>query len=428
MTRYNRVKGTLDLLPCESAKWREIEGLFEQVCSNFGYGEIRVPTFEYTEVFNRGVGETTDVVQKEMYTFADRGGRYLTLRPEATAGVVRAFIENGLQNQPLPERLYYKISAFRAENVQKGRYREFHQLGVECLGSELPSIDVEIISLIDLFFKQAGLSNYQIRLNSLGSKVGRSRFHEDLLAYLQPQAAELCHDCQERLNKNPLRVLDCKVPVCKGIVAAAPSILSCLPAEDQERFQEVLRGLDNLGIAYEVDTKIVRGLDYYCHTVFEFVLQDQAGGQAGTICGGGRYDGLVALLGGNDLPGIGFSIGMERLMLALNDISSEFDNRRPTLFVVAQSEAEKQAAAKLIWELRKSGIWAEQDLAGRSFKAQMKYLNKRNFRYAVILGERELVDGLFKLKDLDTGTEAPEAYALQQPDALIACLQSLRIY
>lgn len=424
MVRYSRVKGTLDLLPEVSNKWQEIEALFRRVCRNYGYGEIRIPTFEYTEVFNRGVGETTDVVQKEMYTFADRGGRYLTLRPEATAGVVRAFIENGLQNQPLPQRLYYTVSAFRAENVQKGRYREFHQLGVECLGADTAAIDVEIISLIDMFFKQAGLQNYQIRLNSLGSKVGREQFHAALLAYLEPQGANLCSDCQTRLQKNPLRVLDCKVPTCKEIVAAAPAILTCLPESDVARFNEVLAGLDNLNIAYEVDSKIVRGLDYYCHTVFEFVLQDSTGGQAGTICGGGRYDGLVALLGGNDQAGVGFSIGMERLMLALESQGRAFAEERPTLFIVAQTAEEKALAAKLLWHLRQAGIWAEQDLAERSFKAQMKYLNKRNFAYALVLGEREVENLEAKLKDLDLGAELADSFSLADFTQVTAFLKS----
>ena len=412
MAQYKKVKGTLDLLPQTCCEWEEIEKIFARVCRSFAYGEIRIPTFEYTEVFNRGVGETSDIVQKEMYTFEDRGGRSITLRPEGTAGVVRAFVENGLFNETLPQRLFYEISAFRAENVQKGRYREFHQLGVECLGSQSPMTDVEIISLVQLFFQQVGLKNYEIRLNSLGSIAGRKAYYQALLAYLTPHTDELCSDCRQRMAKNPLRVLDCKVPQCKAVVLGAPKITDCLLPEDQQRFQTVLQGLDNLSIKYTVDPKIVRGLDYYCHTVFEFVLNDVEAGQAATICGGGRYDGLVTLLGGPDLPGMGFSIGLERLHSALQEQKRAYALRRPDLFIVAQSEAERQVAAGIVWHLRRLGITVEQDVEGRSFKAQMKYMNKHNFRYCLVLGENELNSKIVKLKDLDSGSELNEQFNL----------------
>lgn len=424
MAQYKKVKGTLDLLPASCREWSEIEATFARVCRSFAYGEIRIPTFEYTEVFNRGVGETSDIVQKEMYTFADRGGRMLTLRPEATAGVVRAFVENGLFNEALPQRLYYEISAFRAENVQKGRYREFHQLGLECLGSEAAQTDVEIISLIKLFFAEVGLKNISLRINSLGSAASRKIYHENLLAYLRPHVAELCYDCQQRLEKNPLRVLDCKVPTCKAFVDKAPLILDCLTEEDQARWQAVLSGLDNLGITYEIDPQIVRGLDYYCHTVFEFVLDNHTTGQAATVCGGGRYDGLVKLLGGPDLAGMGFSIGLERLHLALQEQSKQFAPFRPCLFVLATSDAERAKAAQLVWALRQQGIVVEMDVDKRSFKAQMKYLNKRNYRYCLVLGETELAHNSAKLKDLDNGEELNTAFNLDDLSQLVTVLQA----
>lgn len=422
MAQYKKVKGTLDLLPNECHEWHEIEAIFARVCRSFAYGEIRIPTFEYTEVFNRGVGETSDIVQKEMYTFADRGGRMLTLRPEATAGVVRAFVENGLFNEALPQRLYYEISAFRAENVQKGRYREFHQLGLECLGSQASQTDVEIIALIKQFFQEVGLKNVSLKLNSLGSTESRKVYHARLLDYLKPHVVDLCFDCQNRIEKNPLRVLDCKVPTCKEIVQGAPLILDCLTDEDKTRWQQVLHGLDNLGISYEINPRIVRGLDYYCHTVFEFILDNQTTGQASTVCGGGRYDGLVKLLGGPDLPGMGFSIGLERLHLALKEQNRDFKQFRPCLYVVAQAEAEREMAAKLIWTLRQKGIVAEQDVDNRSFKAQMKYLNKRNYRYCLVLGETELANNSAKLKDLDTGKELETEFSLQDLSQLEAVL------
>lgn len=424
MAQYKKVKGTLDLLPTTCQEWSEIEATFARVCQSFNYGEIRIPTFEYTEVFNRGVGETSDVVQKEMYTFADRGGRMLTLRPEATAGVVRAFVENGLFNEALPQRLYYEISAFRAENVQKGRYREFHQLGLECLGSSSAQTDVEIIALISLFFQEVGLKNVSLRINSLGSTNSRKLYYENLLAYLKPHISELCHDCQQRLEKNPLRVLDCKVPTCKEFVGAAPLILDSLTVEDQKRWQAVLHGLDNLGIVYTIDPQIVRGLDYYCHTVFEFVLTNQTGGQAATVCGGGRYDGLVKLLGGPDLPGMGFSIGVERLHLALQEQGRQYAEKRPCLFVLAQTYSERTKAAQLIWQLRQAGIVAEQDVDNRSFKAQMKYLNKRKYRFCMVLGENELTQNSAKLKDLDKGEEISPSFSLTNLSDLIALLST----
>lgn len=395
------LKGTHDILPKEVGIWQEVEDRFHDICSRFAYKEIRIPAIEYTELFQRGVGDTSDVVNKEMYSFLDRGGRNISLRPEGTAGVVRSFIENGLSSEAFPVKLYYLITAYRAENVQAGRYREFRQFGVEAFGSEDPGIDVEMISMLDMYFKDLGLTNAKLKINSIGDKESRLAYKEKLIEYYKPLEHKLCPICKDRLYKNPMRLLDCKEKDCKILAKNAPKILDYLNDDSKKHFDEVLSSLDDLGIEYEVDPMIVRGLDYYSKTVFEFVLDDSTAAQAGTICGGGRYDGLVASLGGQDCSGIGFSIGGERLIKALCDIGKapERDNR-VDLYLASQSDEFKDYVRKMAYELRRAGLKVEVDLCGRSFKAQMKYANKSEARYLIVVGQEELNSKVLKVRDM----------------------------
>lgn len=415
------LKGTHDILPNEVGIWQEAEAIFHEVCTQFAYKEIRIPAIEYTELFQRGVGDTTDVVNKEMYSFEDRGGRNISLRPEGTAGVVRSFIEHGLSSEPFPVKLFYLITAYRAENVQAGRYREFRQFGVEAFGSDDPSIDIEIISLLDIYFKRLSIKNASIRINSIGDKESRETYKERLLSYYKPLEDKLCPTCKERLYKNPMRLLDCKENSCKLLAQEAPKILDSLNAESKEHFETVLHGLDNLGIKYVVDPMIVRGLDYYTKTVFEFVLDDSTAAQAGTICGGGRYDSLVASLGGQDCSGIGFSIGGERLVRALMDCGAEISkDNRVDLFIATQSKECKTYVDKLAYDLRKLGLRVEIDLCDRSFKAQMKYANKSDAKYLLVIGDNEVesLKGSIRdlrnrdVQDVETSLNAKEIFEL----------------
>lgn len=419
------LKGTHDILPQEAPVWQKVEALFHELCSCFAYKEIRIPVIEASELFKRGVGDTTDVVNKEMYSFIDRGGRDISLRPEGTAGVVRSFIEHGMSSEPFPVKLYYLITAYRAENVQAGRYREFRQFGAEAFGSEDPAIDVELISMLDLFFRRLGLTNCTLYINSIGDPASRAIYRERLTEYYRPHTERLCPACRARLEKNPLRLLDCKEETCRGLAAAAPKILDFLSEEARKHWEAVLRGLDELGVAYKVNPLIVRGLDYYSKTVFEFVLDDSTAAQAGTICGGGRYDGLVEMLGGNDCPGIGFSIGGERLISALHDLGiAPREERDSVLYIATQTEEAKAAAGVLAYRLRAEGIRCETDLCGRSLKAQLKYANKSGNRYLVVLGERELASGTAQLRDLRRREEA-DLPVKTEAGALAAQLRAL---
>ena len=306
--KYSVPKGTKDILPEEIYRWQKAEQVFAEVCGQYGFREIRIPTFEHTELFMRGVGDTTDVVQKEMYTFEDKGGRSISLRPEGTAGVVRSFIEHGMTSLPSPVRVYYNITAFRYENVQKGRFREFHQFGLEAFGAKGPAVDAEVISILTLFFARMGLTQTHLCINSIGCPVCRTEYNRILREYYQPGLAGMCHDCKGRYEKNPLRMLDCKEPHCHTLAADAPKLLDHLCPDCREHFNGLTANLDDLGIPYTIDPGIVRGLDYYTRTVFEFV-SDHVGTQ-GTICGGGRYDGLVEMMGGQSVPVIGFAMGV----------------------------------------------------------------------------------------------------------------------
>lgn len=398
----NAVKGTLDLLPADSGKMQYIEAAAREIAENYGFLEMRTPVFEHTELFQRSVGETTDVVQKEMYTFSDKGGRSVTLRPEGTAGAARAFLEHGLFNDPLPQKIYYLTSCYRYEKPQAGRLREFHQFGVECFGAGEPAADAEIIALAHALFQYLGVENLTLELNSIGCPTCRRRFQEALKAYFTERADALCDTCRGRLERNPMRILDCKSPVCSALAADAPKILDYLCDDCRAHFDAVGRYLRAMGIAYTVNPAIVRGLDYYTRTVFEFVSGEI--GAQGTVCGGGRYDGLLEELGGKPMPACGFGLGLERLRLLMEAQNAAFpEAKRCDLFVASMGEAASYRAAALCEALRGEGLAAQFDTVGRGLKAQMKYADKLGAAYTVVLGDAELESGEAALKNMRSG-------------------------
>ena len=397
-------KGTRDILPSDMYKWHAAQKAFADVCHTYGYEEIRIPTFEDTNLFQRGVGDTTDVVQKEMYTFEDKGGRSITLRPEGTAGVVRSYIENGMMSLPGPVRMFYDITAFRYENVQKGRYREFHQFGLESFGSAGPAIDVEIISIVDVFFRKMGMDDVKLHINSIGCPSCRAKYNEALKDHFRPHLDTMCADCRNRFDRNPLRMIDCKVDADKDCVKSAPRLIDYLCDECREHFEGLKKGLDEIGIGYEIDPNIVRGLDYYTRTVFEFVSEKV--GTQGTICGGGRYDGLVESLGGPSTPGIGFAMGVERFLMEAEARGIEFKNpHHVQIYLAGMSEAASLLIAKTCHDLRLKGIGCEQDLMGRSFRAQMKYAGKSGIPYMAVIGDDEIASGEIRVKCMEDGSE-----------------------
>lgn len=397
-------KGTNDILPADSWKWQYIEREIRKICGEFCIHEIRTPVFEHTELFQRGVGDTTDVVEKEMYTFLDKGERSITLRPEGTASAARSFIEHGLFNDPQPTKLFYLISCYRYEKPQAGRYREFRQFGVEYFGSQEPSIDAELMGLPMLLYQRLGLKGLHLNINSIGCPTCRKAYNETLRAFLKPHYDELCETCKRRYEKNPMRIMDCKSPVCKEIVKDAPKLLDHICSECADHFQAVQQYLDAMGIAYEIDPYIVRGLDYYTKTVFEIVAENKNSNN--TICGGGRYDGLVEELGGSHVPACGFALGMERLLLTLEEQGVELPQQGDVdIFVGNIGTDAAFAAQKLVSDLRAAGLRAEKDHLGRSVKTQMKYANKLGARYALILGDDEIKNGRVRLKNMDEGTE-----------------------
>ena len=397
-------KGTNDILPADSWKWQAIEREIRKICAEFCVHEIRTPVFEHTELFQRGVGDTTDVVEKEMYTFLDKGDRSITLRPEGTASAARSFIEHGLFNDPQPTKLFYLISCYRYEKPQAGRYREFRQFGVEYFGSQQPSIDAELMALPMLLYQRLGLTGLHLNINSIGCPTCRKAYNDTLRAFLKPHYDELCDTCKRRYEKNPMRIIDCKSPVCKEIVKDAPKLLDHICGECAEHFQSVQKYLDAMGIAYAIDPYIVRGLDYYTKTVFEIVADNKNSNN--TICGGGRYDGLVEELGGNATPACGFALGMERLLLTLEEQGVQLPQPAGAqVFVGHIGDAAALAAQKLVCDLRAAGLTAEKDHLGRSVKAQMKYANKINAQYSLILGDEEIVQKQVRLKNMADGTE-----------------------
>lgn len=391
-------KGTKDVLPEDIFKWKYVEGTANIIFENYGYKEIRVPTFEYTELFERGVGDTTDVVQKEMYTFNDKADRSITLRPEGTAGVVRAFIENGLSSKTLPLKVHYAMPMFRYENVQKGRYREFNQIGAELIGTSSYLADVEMISMADKFLKELELKDVYLTINSIGCPECRSKYQEALKKFIGNNIEEYCTTCKTRFDKNPMRILDCKERKCKELNNGAPVILDYLCDECKTHFENVRQGLKELGIEYVIDSSIVRGLDYYTKTVFEFISKTDGY----TVLAGGRYDGLVKELGGIDTPALGFAAGEERLISLLQD--KKIDYTPIELYIASLDEKYNVSAMKLADSLREY-VSVETNISSRSFNAQMKYANKINAECLIVLGEDEIKNGKCKIKNMKTAEE-----------------------
>lgn len=392
--------GTSDFFPEDTEKLRYVEATARDVAARFGFGEIRVPTFEATELFSRGVGGTTDVVQKEMYTFVDRDGPSITLRPEGTAGVARAIIENGKYGDAMPLKYYYIINCFRHERPQAGRFREFSQFGVEMFGSESPLADATIIALADSIISELGIADVSLHINSIGCPNCRPAYHGKLKDYFASRKDELCDTCKGRLETNPMRILDCKSPICKGIAKDAPKSIDHLCPDCKAHMDTLCASLDKMGIAYEIDTSIVRGLDYYTRTVFEFICGGI--GAQSTICGGGRYDGLMEEIGGNHLPACGFGMGITRLLPAV-----KFPEKAggPALYIAPLGESAKLYAMQTVNALRKAGIAAECDVVGRSLKAQMKYANKISARYTLMVGDSEIESGKANLRDMQEGSQ-----------------------
>lgn len=398
-------KGTQDILPGDSTRWHYVERTALDIAERYGFFEMRTPTFEHTELFSRAVGDTTDVVQKEMYTFNDKKDRSITLRPEGTAGVARAAIENNLLSGQLPVKASYVINCFRYEKPQAGRLREFHQFGIESIGSSSPAADAETIALANQVLKTLGVKKVKLYINSIGCKACRPSYQVKLKAFFNERKDALCGTCLDRLVTNPLRIIDCKVPECKDIAAQAPKMIDHLCPECEEHFSELRQRLDAMDIPYIIDPDIVRGLDYYCRSVFEFVTE--AIGAQGTVCGGGRYDGLLEELGGPALPGVGFAMGLERLQLVMAASGAETPAPLPCeLFIAPMGKAASIAAGAMVTKLRAEGISADFDTMGRSLKAQMRYADKLGAVYTMVLGDNELSEQKAVIKEMATGTTA----------------------
>lgn len=395
-------RGTEDVLPEEAVQWQVIEAVMRSEASLHGFGEVRTPVFEHTELFQRGVGDTTDIVQKEMYTFLDKGGRSVTLRPEGTAGAARAMLEHGVYNNGLPVKFYYFTSCYRYEKAQKGRLREFHQFGAEMYGSADPLADAEVILLGSSIFERFGLKDVRLEINSIGCPECRAKYLEALRAYFEDRKGELCETCLGRLERNPMRILDCKSPVCSAIAQGAPRMLDYLCDGCREHFESVKQALDAVGVAYTVNSSIVRGLDYYTRTVFEFLAPID--GKELAVCAGGRYDGLIEELGGQSMPALGFGLGMERLLLLLKQQSVELPGADPCeIFIASLGQPAKLAAFRLCDTLWKSSVRAACDVNARGLKAQMKYADKIGAKYCLVLGDDELAAGKAELKNMKTG-------------------------
>ena len=400
----NGIKGTEDILPAESYKWQFVEDIMRKQAQSYGFKEIRTPVFEHTELFNRSVGDTTDVVQKEMYTFTTKGGESVTLRPEGTAGAARAMLEHGVYNDGYPIKAYYLTSCYRYEKPQKGRQREFHQFGMEVYGAPSYFADAEVICAANSIFERLGVENLSLEINSIGCPTCRAKYHAALKEYFEKYKGDLCETCLSRLDRNPMRILDCKSPVCSEIASKAPTVLEYICNECKEHFEGVKSCLDAAGIKYTVNPKIVRGLDYYTRTVFEFVSNSI--GAQGTVCGGGRYDGLIEELGGQHTPSLGFGMGIERLLLLMQSQNIEIPQPPVCdLYVVGMGEKAKIKAFNIIEGVRKSSLIAEGDIVGRSMKAQMKYANKIGAKFSMVIGDNELEQNKAKIRDMKTGEE-----------------------
>ena len=397
-----KLKGTRDVLPKEVVTWQYIEKTAKDLFEKYGYNEIRTPVIESLDLFQRGVGETTDVVQKEMYNFEDKGGRKIALRPEGTAGVVRAYIEDGLSSEPSPMKLWYEMSMYRYENVQKGRQREFNQIGAELFGAESYMADVEVIEMCTKFFEKLNIKDIELNINSIGCPECRSKYKEALKDFIRPNLDKYCDTCKTRFEKNPMRILDCKEETCKKLNQNAPKILDYLCDECKAHFENVKNALDELGISYKVDSNIVRGLDYYTRTVFEFVSKIDGL----TVLGGGRYDGLAEELGGAKTPAIGFATGMERLIDVFQANNPDLNlEKNMQVFVAYIGDKANLYATKYVEKLRDVGIFAEKDIMGRSLKAQLKYADKKKAKYVITIGDNEIETGKASLKNMATGEE-----------------------
>lgn len=405
---FKKSPGTQDILPGSVEKWQFVEQKAREICSRYNFSEIRTPIFESTELFQRGVGETTDIVEKEMYTFMDRGERSITLRPEGTAGVVRSYVENKLYGEPDLTKLYYMGPMFRYERPQAGRYRQFHQFGVEAIGGVDAALDAEVIALGYTFYTEVGLRGVAVEINSVGTPTVRTAFREKLLTYLEPKRELLCKDCQSRIDRNPLRVLDCKVD--QKQFTDAPSILDSLDEECSIHFEKVKQHLTDMEIPFQINHRLVRGLDYYTHTAFEFKAEGI--GAIDTVGGGGRYNGLVADVGGPDQPGVGFGLGLERTVLLLEHQQTAIPNTNELdVYLIALGEEADRQVTSLVYQLRKAGVRAERDYQGRKMKAQMKSADRLQARYTAIVGDDELANAVVTLKEMATGEQRQVAFS-----------------
>jgi histidyl-tRNA synthetase len=399
-----KIKGTEDVLPKDSYRWQFVEDVMRKESAAYGFKEIRTPVFEHTELFARGVGQTTDVVQKEMYTFDTKGGESVTLRPEGTAGAARAVLEHGLVNDSLPIKASYFVSCYRYEKPQAGRLREFHQFGLECYGTHSPVADAELICAAQSIFDRLGIKQLRLEINSIGCPTCRAEYHKALKEYFYGYKDELCETCNSRLEKNPMRILDCKSPVCSKIAQGAPKITDYLCDECKEHFASVQKYLDAAGVEYTVNPTIVRGLDYYTKTVFEFVT-DFIGAQ-GTVCGGGRYDGLIEELGGKHLPSLGFAMGIERLLMLMDKQGIEIPKPSTCdLYVAVMGESASLKSFEIIKAVRSCGLIAETDIVGRGLRAQMKYADKIGAKFSMVLGDNEIEQGKAVIKNMSSGEQ-----------------------
>lgn len=409
MGRYEKVltnapKGTKDMLPEQAYKWHYVEEKFADICRKYGFKEIRTPMFEHTEVFQRGIGDTTDVVQKEMYTFNDHAGRSITLKPEGTSGAVRAFIEHKQYAEVQPTKYYYDTDCFRYEKPQSGRLRHFHQFGIEVFGTSNMLADAEVICLANDFLTDLGVKEIELRINSVGCPECRAKYRQALKDFIKPRYDELCGTCKDRYERNPMRILDCKSEICQGIVKDAPRMLDYLCDDCRQAFEELKTNLTSMGIGYTIDPNIVRGLDYYTKTAFEFVTTKI--GAQGTVCGGGRYDHLIEELGGPPIPGVGFGLGIERLLLLMDANEAYFpEDQGVEVFIAVMGERAKAFGLKLCREMRQKGIVAEMDTLARNIKGQFKYADRLNARYTLVIGDNELDKGVVSLKDMAASSQ-----------------------
>ena len=400
----NAPKGTKDVLPSQVYKWHYVEQKFAEICDRYGFKEIRTPSFEHTELFTRGVGDTTDIVQKEMYTFNDHGNRSITLKPEGTSPSVRAFVEHKQYAEVQPIKYYYDIPCFRYEKPQSGRLREFHQFGIEVFGTPNMLADAEVICLANDFLEEMGITEVELRINSVGCPVCRKKHREALKKFLEPKYDKLCNTCKDRYERNPMRIIDCKSEICQDLVLGAPMMIDYLCDDCRTAFEEVQKNLSAMEIKYKVDPTIVRGLDYYTKTAFEFVTTKI--GAQGTVCGGGRYDHLIEELGGPPIPGVGFGLGIERLLMLMEANGVKIPQPEPVnAFIAVMGDEAKAFGLKLLRALRKNGIKAEMDTLARNIKGQFKYADRLNAKYTVVIGDNEIAEGIVSIKEMSTSQQ-----------------------